>query len=169
MVVADECKIQREPNAFYRWSIKGKTPVIRVNRKKGDAISFYGGLSLTTKREIGYITKERQTGVETCKFLEEIRRRYEGKGTVLLVWDGAMHHQGDVKGWLTKHPGVVELFKFPPYCPDLNPQEHVWKALRKELSTIVHAVSYEQLIDRACRFLLSHRFDYDFGIPADLI
>lgn len=169
MVVADECKIQREPNPFYRWSVKGKTPVIRVDRKKGDAVSFYGGLSLKTKREIAYITSNHQTGKETCHFLDEIRKRYEGKGTVLLVWDGAMHHQGDVKVWLRNNPGVVDLFKFPPYCPDLNPQEHVWKVLRKELSTIVHEVSYEQLIDRACRILLTKTFDYDFGIPADLI
>lgn len=168
-MVADECKIQREPNTFYRWNTKGETPVIRVDRKKGNAVSFYGGLSLRTKREIEYITTEHQTAKETCRFLDEINRHYGGTGTVLLVWDGAMHHQGDVKMWLRNHPGVVELFKFPPYCPDLNPQEHVWKALRKELSTIVHAVSYTRLIDRACRFLLTKTFDYDFKIPADLI
>lgn len=169
MVVADECKIQREPNPFYRWSPKGKTPVIPVDRKKDDTVSFYGGLSLKTKREIAYITTNHQTADETCRFLDEIRKRYQGTGTVLLVWDGATHHQGEVKEWLKKHPGVVELFKFPPYCPDLNPQEHVWKSLRKELSTIVHAVPYRHLIDRACRFLLTQTFDYDFGIPADLI
>lgn len=169
MVVADECKIQREPNRFYRWNAKGCTPVAKVDRKKGDAISFYGGLSLKTKQEIGYLTSAHQTSHETCFFLDEIRKKYEGKGLVLLVWDGAKHHLGEVKDWLTKNPGVVELFKFPPYCPDLNPQEHVWKALRAELATIIHQVTYIQLVDRACRFLLTKTFEYDFGIPVDLI
>lgn len=169
MVVADECKIQKEPNRFYRWSTKGETPVIKVNRNKDDTVSFYGGLSLKTKREIGYLTTEHQTGHETCFFLEEIKKRYGGKGTVLVVWDGARHHQGEVKEWLKNNPGIVELFKFPAYCPELNPQEHVWKALRAELATIVHRVTYTQLIDRACRFLLTNTFDYDFGITADLI
>ncbi len=169
MVVADECKIQREPNRFYRWNGKGQTPIIKVDRKKGDAVSFYAGLSLKTKREVAYLTKERQTGHETCFFLNEIKKNYQGKGTVLLVWDGARHHMGEVKGWLQKNPGVVELFNFPPYCPDINPQEHVWKALRAELATIVHRVPYTQLIDRACRFLLTKTFDYDFGITAGLI
>lgn len=167
-MVADECKIQREPNPFYRWNIKGNTPVVKVDRKKGEAVSFYAGLSLNTKQEIAYLTKEHQTSRETCFFLDEIKRRYQGKGKVLLVWDGAMHHMGKVKNWLTKNPGVVELFKFPPYCPDLNPQEHVWKTLRAELATIVHSVTYEQLIDRACRFLNTNTFDYDFGVTADL-
>jgi transposase len=169
VVVADECKIQREPNRFSRWSQKGHTPILKVDRKKGDAFSFYAGLSLKTKREIAYITQEHQTSHETCFFLDEIKKKYQGKGKVLLVWDGAMHHLGEVTQWLIKNPGVVELFKFPPYCPDLNPQEHVWKALRADLSTIVHTVTYTQLIDRACRFLLTHRFDYDFGITAGLV
>ena len=43
------------------------------------------------------------------------------------------------------------------------------KAMRKELATIVHRVTYTQLIDRACRFLLTKTFDYNFGIPAGLI
>lgn len=168
MVVADECKIQREPNPFYRWNQVGKTPVVKVNRQKG-GMSFYGGLSLKQKRQIGYITKEKQTSRETCYFLDEIKRQYEGKGKVLLVWDGARHHLGEVKQWLKENPGVVELFQFPPYCPDLNPQEMVWKALRSELATIVHRVNYEELIDRACRFLRTNTFDYDFGISANLI
>lgn len=169
MVVADECKIQKEPNRFSRWSQRGHTPVVRVNRNKDDTVSFYGGLSLKTKREVAYLTKEHQTGHETCFFLDEIKKQYQGKGKILLVWDGGRHHLGEVKDWLIKNPGIVELFKFPPYCPDLNPQEHVWKALRKELFTIIHRVTYEQLIDRACRFLNTEKFDYNFGITADLI
>lgn len=169
MVVADECKIQREPNAFCRWSRKGQTPVIKVDRKKGDAVSFYAGLSLKDHTEIAYMTQERQTAHETCFFLDNLKKKYKGLGKVLLVWDGASHHNGVVKEWLRQNPGVLELFKFPPYCPDLNPQEHVWKALRADLTTVVHRYTYTQLIDRACRFLLTHTFTYDFGIPADLV
>lgn len=168
VVVADECKIQREPNAFYRWNATGHTPIVNVDRKKGDAVSFYGGLSLATQREIAYLTNEHQTSRETCCFLETIKKRYYGKGNILLVWDGAMHHMGKVKDWLKRNPGIIELWTFPPYCPDLNPQEHVWKALRAELATMVDQVTYTQLIDRACRFLNTKTFAYDFGIPADL-
>lgn len=169
MVVADECKIQREPNRFYRWSKKGQTPIIKVDRKKDDTGSFYAGLSYKDKTLTPYLTYARQTSHETCYFLDEIKKKYEGKGVVLLVWDGAKHHLGEVKDWLERNPGVVELFKFPPYCPDLNPQEHVWKALRAELATIVHTVTYKELIDHACRFLRTTSFDYDFGVAADLL
>lgn len=169
MVVADECKIQKEPNQFYRWNIKSNTPVTKVDRNKDDTVSFYGGLSLKTHQVTAYLTKEHQTAHETCFFLDEIKKQYQGKGKILLVWDGATHHLGEVKDWLVKNPGVVELLKFPPYCPDLNPQEHVWKAMRAELATIVHKVTYTQLIDRACRFLNTRQFNYDFGVPANLI
>lgn len=168
-MVEDECKIQREPNSFYRWSVKGETPVTRVDRKKGDAVSFYGGLSLKTKKVITYPTQENQNSHETCFFLDKIKKKYKGKGKVLLVWDGAKHHMGEVKDWLEKNPDIVELYKFPSYCPDLNPQEHVWKALRAYLSEIIHKVSYDELIKRATKFLKGHLFDYNFGVTADLI
>jgi len=168
-VVADECKIQREPNPFYRWSLRGHTPVIKVDRKKGDAYSFYAGLSLTDHTEVAYITQGQQNSNETCYFLDEIKQKYEGKGKILLVWDGASHHHGEVKEWLVRNPDVLELFKFPPYCSDLNPQEHVWKALRADLAKVVHQYTYSQLIDRACRFLLTKKFTYDFGVTVDLM
>ena len=169
MVVADECKVQREPNKYYRWNSRGQTPVVKVDRKKGDAVSFYGGLSYKNKQVIGHITYGRQNSKETCLFLEEIKKTYKGKGKVLIVWDGASHHFGEVNQWLKDNPGVVELTNFPPYCPDLNPQEHVWKAMRANLLQVQHQYSYQDLIDRACRFLRTQTFDYQFPFTADLI
>jgi transposase len=168
VVVADECKFFREPNRFYRWNRKGTTPLMRVDRKR-EGTSFYGGLSLKTKREICYITKEHQTSIETCKFLDEVKKNYsDHQGKILLIWDGAKHHQGEVKKWLERNPNILELDKFPPYCPELNPQEHVWKAVRAELSTVVHRYSYSEIIDMASFLLKTNIFDYDFGFKAVL-
>lgn len=114
MVVADECKIQKEPNRFYRWNTKGKTPVVKVDREKKDAMSFYGGLSLKTKKEIGYLTKEHQTGHETCFFLDEIKKQYTGqRDSAFGVGRWNPSYMGEVRDWFIKNPDVVELFNFP--------------------------------------------------------
>ena len=52
---------------------------------------------------------------------------------ILIIWDGGRHHYGAVKSWLIgKHH--IELMHFPPYFPELNPQEKVWKAGRQGVS-----------------------------------
>ena len=71
MVVADESKIQQEPNSCYRWNKRGNTPVVKVNRER-KAVSIYGGLSRITKRVITHFCRW-QESVETIAFLNKIK------------------------------------------------------------------------------------------------
>ncbi|MBM4402607.1 MAG: IS630 family transposase, partial [Candidatus Cloacimonetes bacterium] len=138
MVVADECKLQEEPNPFYRWNIKGQTPIVKILSSK-KSVSFYGGLSLNDKKEIVHLAPW-QNSEETCRFLDELKKKYQNtKKPVLLIWDGASYHKsGMIREWCEDNPGVLELLRFPAYSPDLNPQENVWKALRRNLSEVGH-------------------------------
>ena len=53
---------------------------------------------------------------------------------ILLFWDRAPWHRGPkIKAILEANPRL-EIIYFPPGAPDLNPQEHVWKATRKAVS-----------------------------------
>lgn len=132
MVVADECKLQSEPNPFYRWSRKNRPQVMKILREK-KAVSFYGGLSMNRGNVIGHQCSW-QDSSETIKFLEQIKKKYRGLGKVLLIWDNASWHKSKmIRQWLEDNPEVVKLMNFPPYSPDLNPIEHVWKEMRRYL------------------------------------
>lgn len=63
---------------------------------------------------------------------------------------------------MDKNPGVVELINFPPYSPDLNPQEHVWKEMRRDIAKIIHSYTFDEVVDRACVFLHKNKFNYRF-------
>ena len=53
---------------------------------------------------------------------------------IVLFWDRAPWHRGKpIDKVLEENPRLETVF-FPPGSPDLNPQEHVWKAVRKEIS-----------------------------------
>lgn len=47
---------------------------------------------------------------------------------IVLVLDGAGWH----KSKTLVPPANLRLLPLPPYCPDLNPQENVWKVLREQ-------------------------------------
>lgn len=159
--------LQETPNPFYRWSKKGKTPRVKL-RKSKDRVYFFGGLSLKLKKVIAHITDRCKTK-DFIIFLEQIKITYQQKLTrespLLVVIDNAsIHKSKEIKEWLRQNNknGCLELFNFPTYSPEFNPQEKVWKAIRKELSNVVALFTFEQVVDRACRLLMTRTFDYQF-------
>lgn len=185
----DEITIRAEHTAFYRWNQKGHTPKVKSRRDPKIHASFFGGLSLNSKKEFIHLASKQNTK-ELINFLNIIKQRYlsqinhglsqhlqylEGlnrdkqekdrvyEGLILICLDGAgFHRSRELKDYLKDNYGIFELFRFPTYSPDLNPQEHVWKALRADLSKVEGVCTFCQTVDRACRFLSTTTFDYSF-------
>lgn len=126
VLVEDECRIEREAGTTAVWYPKGKTITIRVDQKK-EAVSFYGALNVKTGQCHFLATDGKQNSEVTVKFLKALEERYQGK-KALLIWDSAPSHFKEVKTYLRGNKKwQLELLPLPPYSPELNPQEHVWR------------------------------------------
>lgn len=126
-MVADESKVQKESGIQSIWYKRGRYPDIKVVQEK-KTLSFYGALNVKTG-QCHLMDCHRQTSTHTVEFLQRLESYYRGKN-VLLIWDGAPWHRGEVKKYLKKETEkrwCLEIMYFPPYSPDFNPQEHVWK------------------------------------------
>ena len=53
---------------------------------------------------------------------------------ILLLWDRATWHRGPAIRTLLAANPRLEILAFPPGSPELNPQEHVWKKARENVS-----------------------------------
>ncbi len=62
-------------------------------------------------------------------FVEFMRRLITGvKQPVFLIVDGHPSHRSPVvRQFLRKNEGRLRLFYLPPYSPELNPDEQVWR------------------------------------------
>jgi transposase len=61
------------------------------------------------------------------KFLEPVVRYYRARGQkVHMILDNAGYHT-KARTWAEKRSDDIELHFLPPYSPDLNPQEQVWR------------------------------------------
>ncbi len=185
MVVEDEMSLVQEHNPYYRWSVKGTTPKVKFIRERESAQIFFGGLSLKDKREIIHLSENKKSA-DFIEFLEAVKKRYckeielrleahrewlktqeDYHGLILVVVDGAsIHKSEETKIYLEQNYGIFELMRFPTYAPEVNPQEHVWKALRADLAKVAHQYTFEEILNRACRFLLTNTFKYKFGKSA---
>ena len=90
-------------------------------------------------------------------FLQQVRDAYPGVA-ILLLWDRATWHQGPcIRSVLEANPRL-ELMQFPPGCPELNPQEHVWKAARTAVSHNHGYTKLPQLADEFETYLTNTSF-----------
>jgi transposase len=84
-------------------------------------------------------------------FLSQLlRHRRKGRKMLVIVDNARWHHAKQLAPWLKKHRDVLRLDFLPPYSPELNPIERVWKLTRRlcthnryfpELDALSHAVS----------------------------
>jgi len=111
---------------------------------------FYGSLNLQTGQEIAMRSDSMNAEV-SAQHLEMLLDANPDV-PILLFWDRAPWHRGkSIDQVLEAHPRLEIIF-FPSAAPDLNPQEHVWKAVRKEVS---HNHLEARLPNLADRFLVS--------------
>ena len=63
-------------------------------------------------------------------FLNNVRKSYLDSGTIKLVLDGAGYHRSSIVKEEAEKLNI-ELIYLPPYSPNLNPIERLWKVMNK--------------------------------------
>ena len=109
---------------------------------------FYGSLNLQTGQEIA-MRSDIMNAEVSAQHLEMLLDANPNV-PILLFWDRAPWHRGKPIDKVLEENPRLEIIFFPTATPDLNPQEHVWKAVRKEVS---HNHLEARLPDLADRFL----------------
>jgi transposase len=130
VLALDEAHVWAQNTLHSGWSLVGQTPVITVESQRYRVV-FYGALDLRTGEEHALMT-ERMNQATTATFLQYLLAQYPTQH-LLLLWDQASWHGGQaVAALLAQHPRV-EVYALPTACPELNPQEHVWAVMRREV------------------------------------
>lgn len=137
----------------------GQTPVVRVSPQR-DHVHFYGAVNLPTGHEFALPMPEMTS--QTCAlFLNDLLICYPEQ-PILLLWDRATWHKGEaVKQVLADNPRLDTVF-FPPACPHLNPQEHVWSQARASISHNHLFATFSQLKSAFLDFLSATLFPFNW-------
>ena len=61
-----------------------------------------------------------------------VEERFNGSKILLIVDNASPHKSKKVKEWLKDNSQKIKLLYLPPYSPDLNPKEAVWKDIREK-------------------------------------
>ncbi len=146
ILAEDEASLYLQATTMRVWAPRGQEPVVAVDPGR-DKTCFYGTLNLRTGAEI--VTQCATMNAEaSARHLEQVLAAYPDV-PLLVLWDRAPWHHGEaIRAVLAANPRL-ELLPFPVASPELNPQEHVWKATRAAVS---HNHMEARLPDLAERF-----------------
>jgi transposase len=158
-LAGDEAGLYLQATTCHVWFPTGQTPLIRADPGRAKT-NFYGALNLQTGQEVAMRSALLNAEI-SAQYLELILETHPNV-PLILFWDRAPWHRGKaIDQVLEEHPRLEIIF-FPPASPNLNPQEHVWKAVRKEVSHNHLEARLPELADRFLNNLNSSIFKDTF-------
>ena len=155
----DEASLYLQATTAAVWAPRGQTPVVRLHAGR-EKVNFYGTLNLHTGQEIA-MQSDVMNSAATAQHLEQILDALPGV-PLLLLWDRAPWHRGQpIQDVLAANPRL-QIMWLPTATPDLNPQEHVWKATRCAVSHNHLTPRLPDLADQFEHHLASNTFESSF-------
>ena len=129
LVFVDESGHQTTPNVRRSWAEEGSRPVLRC-RATRDKVSAISGVTVDGELYFDLFDKD-ISGTQVIWFLERLLEEIPGR--VLVVWDnGGIHRAGEVQTFVWLNRKRLELRRFPPYAPELNPDEGIWDVVKND-------------------------------------
>ena len=144
----DEAGFGRINKPKYCWCEKGMRPSVPCHHIREYRYAF-GAVEPQTGESFFLVLSNCDT---TCTelFLRELSEQYPDD-MILLCCDGAAWH----KSKRLEIPKNITLFFIPPYTPEMNPIEQIWKEIRKRGFKNEVFSSLEKVVDRLCETIRS--------------
>jgi transposase len=95
------------------------------------------------------VVESDRVNAQSCiKLWKKQRRRHPDKTIINICDNAAYYHSRYLKDWLAQNPWCKVIY-LPPYAPNLNLIERLWKFLRKQVTSYnfyEHFAEYRQAI-----------------------
>jgi hypothetical protein len=97
------------------------------------SISFFGAVRLADGKLVMSQPKGMFDAATCWEFLRKLERLASRKNRqVVVISDNARYHHANLhEAWRQRVAGHFRLHFLPPYSPELNPIERVWKLIRR--------------------------------------
>lgn len=96
-----------------------------------NGISVFGALHITTGRLITMFTSTFNAMTFQIFLNSVVTTEYSNAPLLAILDNSRYHHATVLSSWLDEHKQKIVLDFLPPYSPQLNPIERVWKLVRR--------------------------------------
>ena len=142
----DEVHFQQHGSRCRMWiPPEIKDPVL-LHAPTRKSVGYFGAVRLRDGRFIFRLEAGKFNGPSFVQFLQQLRSASRGtRRRVVVITDNAPYHHSRLRRpWREKHAHDFALDFLPPYSPELNPIERIWKLTRRRC---LHNRYFENLKD----------------------
>ena len=159
VLAGDEATLSSETRLQRAW-LPANSPAIIQDTSKRKMVHLYGFIEVVSGATHAFKTLA-QTGEITVSILKKLAKLFIGK-RIVIFWDNASWHKSAEVRKFLESTKQFQLYNFPPYAPDLNPQEHVWKELREKVLNNKLIRDINAAANDAASFINNSIFKYKF-------
>ncbi len=140
----DEAAFAQWGSLSYTWAPIGVQPTVKTSGIRKAYRVF--GLLDCFRGKLYHRGLEGKFNSETyIDFLGWMLRAVEGH--IVLIQDNASYHtSGQVQDFIRQHADRLTVYQLPPYSPELNPIEALWKKVKKEATHLRYFPQFADLV-----------------------
>lgn len=146
---ADSVHPQHQAHLAYGWILKGERKAMATTGRQ-KRLNFMGGICLNGHR-IVYQQAEQINADSIALFLSQLRKANPGKFKIHVIWDNAGYHR-DKEIRRFAEDLAIELHYLPPYSPNLNPIERLWKIMHERVTYNKYYESFSDFTEATVNF-----------------
>jgi len=123
-----------------------KDPIVR-HAPTRKSMALFGAVSANTGEMVTMDAAifNAETFLQFLKKIMNSKKR--GKKITMILDNARYHHATMIQPWLTKNNAKIQLLFLPPYSPDLNNIERVWKMARRICTHNRYFATIDELLD----------------------
>ncbi|PEA88279.1 IS630 family transposase, partial [Bacillus thuringiensis] len=153
LLYQDECHFRDSQTVHATWFAKGEQKKIAVLGKR-ISTTLFGTIDAITGKVLS--TKTERCNAETFQhFLTYLLKEYKNKHVVLVLDNARYHHAKLLKSFLRENKRRLTLLFSPPYSPNLNMIERVWKVMKENVLANYYHETMDYLVDSIDQFIES--------------
>lgn len=146
LMCGDSAEVSLLPTITRCWTRIGQQRVVPTPGVKAAKQWDWGAVDVVTGHSL-HLLHTRRNNVGIRRLLAAIARHYElahhRQRRVILFLDNDQAHKANVVERLCKkHNHQIQIEWLPPYTPELNPQEDIWRHMRRR---VTHNYYFEHL------------------------
>ena len=130
----DEVHFQQHGSRCQMWIPPETKDPILLHHPTRRGVGYFGAVRLRDGKFFFHRETDKFNGATFFAFLKALyHASTTGPRRVVVITDNARYHHARLhRTWREEHAEKLTLDYLPPYSPDLNPIERVWKLTRRQ-------------------------------------
>lgn len=134
---------QHNTRSDYAWIKRGVKKEVPTNSGR-QRINLNGAMNAHIPDEVEVVEAAIINAQATQELLEKLLKKNIDKERIYVLGDNARYYtNSELQEWLKQNP-KIQLLHIPPYSPNLNLIERLWKFMRKKIINLHYYPTFEE-------------------------